>query len=456
MLAVGAVAVGNALRDAPIAVPVVLVVAIGVAAAIALPRVPAASWALGCVPACALIGSRLLPNQLYLAPMVATATAAAVAALRARSLPLRGAVRLRSPLLLGVAVYLGLLLVSAAVSDEPLGAFGTAGTAVAVVVAAFVLLPALDVASVRRDLVVVIAATTAALAAASLVLWATGPFGVGERVVGEFVPNEVVYRGDLTGLVLPRVSGIYATPGYQSLATMTGLVVLVAMRRLLDGRARALAGAAVATTFVALVLTMSRGGWIGAVVGLAVIARTGARPALDLLAAGCAVVLLALVLALGAGWVGTVQRLEGVDVSADRLSRGGTSLEGRDELWQASLEAIEDRPLLGYGPGRNAVAIAPHLEERYRSLGSHNALLRTAVESGIGAALALAAVVVAVAVRSARSWRTADASTLALMGAAAALTLSSITETMLLGGLALPNLLWTASLGLLGSSRAEP
>ena len=59
--------------------------------------------------------------------------------------------------------------------------------------------------------------------------------------------------------------------------------------------------------------------------------------------------------------------------------RGGMDLSGRPLIWDASLDAIRARPVVGWGPGTNAQAIAPYLTgeaARFRGLTSHNTWLR--------------------------------------------------------------------------------
>jgi len=137
-----------------------------------------------------------------------------------------------------------------------------------------------------------------------------------------------------------------------------------------------------------LMLTFSRGGWIGLVFGLLVLAlllahwwsiylprfwRTWALPIV--LGTAIGVVLLAIVV---------------LEPLRDRVTsifagRGDSSNNFRINVWIAVLDMIKDRPLLGIGPGNNAFnKIYPlYQRPRFSALSAYSIILEVAVETGL-------------------------------------------------------------------------
>ncbi len=205
----------------------------------------------------------------------------------------------------------------------------------------------------------------------------------------------------LCGLVLLGVAVVAAFdaagPGTLPTRLFVALLALLAAGLALSrspavGAAAAALPLAVAPlTAWALVVSQTRGAWLGAVVGLAALALLRA-PRL-LLAVGAAV--LALLLAHPAA-------LDG------RLTLEDASSVDRYYMWQAGLDMIADRPVFGLGPGMILSSypryrwpeapnpLAPHL---------HNNLLQFAAERGLPALAFFAwcaLVVAATALRQAR------------------------------------------------------
>lgn len=137
-----------------------------------------------------------------------------------------------------------------------------------------------------------------------------------------------------------------------------------------------------------LVLTWSRGAWIG------------------LLAAGFVLLLLfvywwspelpekwrkwALPGVLGVSATAIVFAVMFVEPVRDRAAsifagRSDSSNNFRINVWQAVIEMIRDRPILGIGPGNNAFnKIYPlYMRPKYSALSAYSVLLETAVETGI-------------------------------------------------------------------------
>ncbi len=144
---------------------------------------------------------------------------------------------------------------------------------------------------------------------------------------------------------------------------------------------------------VALVLTYSRGAWMGMVAALATIAlllvlrrsRTWPPlwrrlfPLLLLVGGSAALVLL----------VAAVEPLR-VRVLSLVAGREDSSNNFRINVWSAVLEMIRDRPLLGIGPGNNAFNLIYPLyqQPKFNALSAYSIPLEWAVEAGIPGLLA--------------------------------------------------------------------
>jgi O-antigen ligase len=179
-----------------------------------------------------------------------------------------------------------------------------------------------------------------------------------------------------------RTSATFANPdhlaGYLEMALPLGLGLLLTggsplRRALLVGLSLVIASA--------LILTLSRGGWIAAAISLALMAiwllafRSFRRKrVLSLTVAG---VLAAFFVAVAS--TPAVERFLTVHDENQVASIGG-----RVPIWQATLEMIAARPLLGFGPGTYPVAVAPFHppspDTRY--LQAHNDYLHFVSETG--------------------------------------------------------------------------
>jgi O-antigen ligase/GT2 family glycosyltransferase len=155
---------------------------------------------------------------------------------------------------------------------------------------------------------------------------------------------------------------------------------------------------------VALAFTFSRQAWFAVLVGLLVLSRGRARAAV--------VAPLALLLVLLAA-VNVPGR--GITFGSYLLSSADTGTEStgtRLGLWEAALDHIADRPLLGIGPGRyGELNPFPETAPIYYA---HNVVLDMAVEAGIVAAAAL---VVLFLVAIAGAWRRGAELSAALLAA---------------------------------------
>ncbi|XGV87303.1 MAG: IctB family putative bicarbonate transporter [Limnothrix sp. BL-A-16] len=137
-----------------------------------------------------------------------------------------------------------------------------------------------------------------------------------------------------------------------------------------------------------LVLTFSRGGWIGLVVELAVLGilllywwsvrftpfwRRWAMPAL-----------------LGGGTTLMVLAVAALEPLRDRVfsifaGRGDSSNNFRINVWQAVLQMIQDRPWLGIGPGNVAFnRVYPRYQKpKFSALSAYSVVLEVLVETGV-------------------------------------------------------------------------
>jgi len=176
-------------------------------------------------------------------------------------------------------------------------------------------------------------------------------------------------------------------------AALAGLAATVALSRSPAARAAeaALPVVVVPVAAWALVVSQTRGAWIGTVIGLSVVALLRAPRLLWLVAAATAAVL--------------VLRPAAV---TERLTLGDASTSDRYYMWQAGVDMVLDKPVFGQGPGM-VLAVYP----RYRWPEAthpmqphlHNNLLQVAAERGLpGLAFFLwwAVALFAAAIREAR------------------------------------------------------
>jgi O-antigen ligase len=210
----------------------------------------------------------------------------------------------------------------------------------------------------------------------------------------------------LWGLARSGAAGWLAatTPGVgenglgMTLAVALTLAAALAVTGLLHGRWTA--GALIAALLAGLVLTRSRGGWLGAAVGVTAAILLGApRPARLRLLLGTAVLTVA-GLALLARWpvlAGEIRSLASPEADANRF---------RLIIWRAIPQMIADHPLLGTGYGTFVQAYPryrlPEATELYPPF-AHNIWLNFAVETGLLGVAALVALCV-VSLRAAWRW----------------------------------------------------
>ena len=215
-------------------------------------------------------------------------------------------------------------------------------------------------------------------------------------------------------------------------------LALAAVLRWRQPARRLFALSALMLGLAALVLTYSRGAWMGlvaaaAVVGLLLALRLTRRwPPLWrrlvplLLLAGGAALLAVLV------WQVEPLRVRVLSLLA---GRGDSSNNFRINVWLATLDMIQARPWIGIGPGNDAFnQIYPlYQQPKFNALSAYSIPLELAVEAGIPGLLAGIGLVWSTLVRALGQWRaggTAALPALATMAIVVALGVQGLTDTI--------------------------
>ncbi|HLQ47372.1 MAG TPA: O-antigen ligase family protein [Candidatus Dormibacteraeota bacterium] len=208
------------------------------------------------------------------------------------------------------------------------------------------------------------------------------------------------------------------------LAAYLDLVVIatLGLRPKASDRVRPALDAALVVTLVALALTFSRGGYLGLVAAVCVLAiprlRVPRRRWVAIGLTGVAVVL-ATTLALP-----TVRAF--AERVADRAIATGDLREGSIRFhldqWRVGIQVAVDHPLLGTGPETFPLVFRPYLDRvlppdraqllgRFRLESPHNELIGVAAEMGLPALIAYMAFLVSCAAICVRRARTSDGET---------------------------------------------
>jgi O-antigen ligase len=214
-------------------------------------------------------------------------------------------------------------------------------------------------------------------------------------------------------------------------------------RAKLDGVLSALTGASgtwlsFAVMCVAIIMSWSRGGWVGVAAALLVVSAVRSRRAL--VAVLVAAVFVAYVLGLGGAeyvpsslaerFAGLLPFVSGVDVTRVDINDANWAVIERMAHWLAALGMFVDHPRLGVGIGNYPVAYADYALGRWRDpLGhAHNYYLNVAAEAGVAGLMAYVALFAAAI---AQAWRTARGS----MATETEGTFSAYWQAVALGGL---------------------
>jgi putative inorganic carbon (HCO3(-)) transporter len=204
--------------------------------------------------------------------------------------------------------------------------------------------------------------------AAALATWVdpTSPLSKTTRVYS-YLGNPNLLAGYLLPAVVFSITSFFSWRSWMQ----KGLAVLMA-----------------AVNGACLMLTFSRGGWIGLVFSLFVL--------LLLLAHWWSIYLprfwrtWALPIVLGTASVVVILAVVVVEPLRDRVGsifagRGDSSNNFRINVWMAVIEMIKDYPVLGIGPGNSAFnKIYPlYMKARYSALSAYSILLEVALETGL-------------------------------------------------------------------------
>lgn len=217
------------------------------------------------------------------------------------------------------------------------------------------------------------------------------------------------------GVVDHRATGLFGQPN--ELGAFAAVLVVLGTGLLFSapGRLiRPLAGVSVLVASAALVASLSRGAWVGLALGLAVLVAlvpAVRRPVV--------LGLLAVVVCAVSARVALPEQPM-ASVVADRvfsLTAGSANpYDHRPAIWAEAWRQVQQRPVLGAGPGGYPVLAArrPSQVTTVAPYHAHGLVLTLAAEQGVIGVLALAAAVgagvVAVGrtVRGERTWRTPD------------------------------------------------
>jgi O-antigen ligase len=185
---------------------------------------------------------------------------------------------------------------------------------------------------------------------------------------------------------------------------------------------------------IALMLTQSRGGWLGFLAGMAaVLLLTGGR-ARWLLMAGAAALVIVL---LAASVIGPIGERVSVDAIATRgnvqVTPDNFSVQERLAHWRAGIAMAEAHPLLGVGAGNFSDRFrefTPVWRFRISRGHAHNSYIQAAAQSGLAGLAAYLALLGAVALRLGGRMRTVDKRTRSLVIGAIGVTVAVMVHGM--------------------------
>jgi O-antigen ligase len=414
----------------------------------------------GLVLSSAFVASGLVTDPTHYMPVAVSGGALALRfaldTWRSRSLHIVSA----QPVLIAVGVYLVWAALATATSIDHRVSLEYLVGMVAVCALAFVAIPAMLEQHEEREYLLAGVGVLGVLVAVSVyVIAITGSISVFGHTWGDVQKVDMTLAGHATGLIFLRSSGVYLAPLEAGIVMVMAAGALIGWSAARPERRDLPSRLAIVFMTPAILLTLDRTSWLAVIVSSAAFAYFAATRKMPALTA-------AVTFAFFAATFGLVQ-LNAIGVNAVRADcyghcrpsgtfetplRGATGLSGRDDLWRASLQAIEHRPILGYGPGNNVPAIAPYLgatRALTQDLTSHSTWFRTAVEFGVPGFLMLVAVMAVVAWVFYRRWRAGmvDPPDLALAGTVVGLAAAMTFETFLLGGVTFSSLYFAVALG---------
>jgi len=415
----------------------------------------------GLVIASAFVASGLVTDPTHYMPVAVTGGAlglrAALEAWRSR--------RVESLTPRVVLVPVGLYLAWAALAtltsiDHRVSAVYLAGMVAVVALAIWWIPGALREQSDRENLLVSVGLLGVMVALSVYVVAITGNVSVFGHQVGDYQLADLTLGGHSTGFLFGRSSGAYLAPFEPGMTMALGVGTLLGWAATRVGRPLVLPLLGILFMVPAILLTLDRTAWLAVILSagaIAVLTRAGRFHAAT--ATAVCVVFTAVFLAVLVGGVGANSIFGSCRVNCpvnpDSTLRGGTGLSGRESLWKASISAIEQRPILGYGPGNNVPALYPYLKggaNQIETLTSHSAWFRAGVEMGIPGLAFLVWVLAIVAwifVRGRlRGESISDPVHLALAASLIALVPALTFESLLLGGVTFTSLFLAVALGL--------
>jgi len=281
---------------------------------------------LALLPATLLVATGLIPDAgRYQPTAVVVAPLGVIWALRL----VRGEARLAWPeptVAVSLGAYVAWCAVTTLTSTARSGSLVYLGGIVVTLAVIYWAAPALVAdARARRAVLAVVAALGIACAVIGLLLATVGPWVIFGRPVGQYEIIELTLLGNPTGWVLTRVIGPFLASAGQGINCALALVALVALQAGARGRARTLLAVAAAVMLVALLDSISRNGWLLAILGLGAVAAPDAwrrRPSLAVASTAIMAVAFGLLLVNA---VGADRRS---DLAAARYGAAGSSVSG--------------------------------------------------------------------------------------------------------------------------------
>jgi O-antigen ligase len=288
-----------------------------------------------------------------------------------------------TPVLLFPLLAAGLsVALSTLTSVDPLRSiFGLTVTMIVIVV--YMVLVDLDSEIVGRGLAVLL-----------YLLALIGVLDAGRKAIPLLFTTERFSFYALAASPLGMNSNIYA------ILLVVGSALAVKRLRTASGKWKIRVAIWLATSYVALALSMSRGAWIGWVAGAITLVALDPEACAALAKPGRAAGALITVGLINPVVLRALHRLAQPTYEATAL---GTT--GRRLIWQGAIEQFLERPILGVGPWN----FGPLFDARYAPATykphAHNLVLQTAAETGIVGVLALLAVLVTALVLIVRAYR---------------------------------------------------
>ncbi len=225
-------------------------------------------------------------------------------------------------------------------------------------------------------------------------------YGLAQTLGFEFISQQITFTAG-------RSAGTFGNPSLFVGFLVFSLPVAASLAVSYWRRQRPLSVLAIVMTAViasALLMTLARGGWLGAVVGIAMWAWMGRRHLAE--RKTLAITLVAVIIGTGIAWTAITAvwdqpQLNVAARAAETASLAEGSVGIRIETWKAAVSAVADRPILGWGPDTYGLVSPGYETQRFVDLAgpviednSHSILLQTALSSGIPAALLLLFMVV--------------------------------------------------------------